>query len=631
MIVKSVKKEQLLILSLLAITISTFFFFGLFHLGKFETTDEHLWKYGRIKQYWKAIENRDWEKTYINDKPGVTVALISGIGLLFEPNPENQYLPIENTSETKLFERYDIEKTERINFLFRFPILFFSALSLLAFFYLTKKAFNDSWLALVTTILIATNPILLGISQIINPDSFFWIFGGLAAFSYLAFLRNETKKMLLTCSILTGFALLSKYTAITLFIFYALALISKILFSEDKQNTLIKLKYLLKKIADLLTILLISLLTFAIFLPAVFVKPAYLFKGISQFINGEKLIFIALFILFIIAISIFGKKHLDNFWKFCKKHNSKVANLSLLFLFTVFVIIIFNTWSGQKLIPFDDLKSAAYSNEPKNFNFKPLLIGDDKTKKEIKIFFMETYPLVFSLSPLVFFAMLLFGFKSLRSNLSYRAKLLVFSVSGFTIIYFVATVFAKIITNVRYSIILYPIFALFLAIAIFEIEKIKNSKVLVKFLLSSALLIWGIILLWSIKPFYFSYANFMLPKQFTIHDSWGHGSYEAAQFLNSQPNPEQIIIWSNSDTVCRFFKGKCLKSRKIDLSKVTPDYFVVSKRGELKISNRFEFKDMPSNQKDSAYYFQKLHNNNVWEIIIDKRPDNFIKIVKFEK
>jgi len=40
---------------------------------------------------------------------------------------------------------------------------------------------------------------------------------------------------------------------------------------------------------------------------------------------------------------------------------------------------------------------------------------------------------------------------------------------------------------------------------------------------------------------------------------------------------------------------------------------------------------MQPGQKDSAYYFEKIHTDSAWEIMIDDRPDNFIKIVKFEK
>ena len=89
-------KEKTFVFSMLLISILSFFAFGFFHIDKFETTDEHLWKYGRIKQYWQAVKTQDWEKTYINDKPGVTVALVSGFGLLSHPDPEKkQMLPVQ--------------------------------------------------------------------------------------------------------------------------------------------------------------------------------------------------------------------------------------------------------------------------------------------------------------------------------------------------------------------------------------------------------------------------------------------------------------------------------------------------------------------------------------------------------
>jgi len=148
---------------------------------------------------------------------------------------------------------------------------------------------------------------------------------------------------------------------------------------------------------------------------------------------------------------------------------------------------------------------------------------------------------------------------------------------------------------------------------------------------STLIILFGMIQFWRIKPFYFSYTNFLLPQKYTIHDSWGHGSYEAAQYLNSLPRAEDLTIWSNSDTVCRFFKGQCLRSRKINLNLVKPDYFVISKRGALKEKNHFEFTADSKNAKEGEYYFKNLDKNYVWQILIDNRPENFIKIVKFEK
>ena len=65
-----------------------YLFFTLQHVGQFETADEHYWIYspdgGRVQQYWHAVLTGDWVGTLINDKPGVTVALVCGLvnGLL---------------------------------------------------------------------------------------------------------------------------------------------------------------------------------------------------------------------------------------------------------------------------------------------------------------------------------------------------------------------------------------------------------------------------------------------------------------------------------------------------------------------------------------------------------------------
>lgn len=628
------KNEKNITLGLLTISIITFFAFGFFHLAKFETTDEHLWKYDRIKQYWQAIGDRNWEKTYINDKPGVSVAIISGIGLLFEKNPENNNtISDPKTNLGGLFDVYQTNQSERINMLFRLPILIFSSLSLLAFFWLSRKAFGNSWLSLLTTILIAFNPILLGISQVINPDSFFWIFGGLSALSYFALINNRTKKMLFLCGILTGLALLSKYTSFMLFLFFVLSSFSKIIFQNNQDSNKTDWKTLWQHARDIAYIFLISIATFSIILPAVLVKPEYLFKGISQFLNLKSLLaltvlMISLSLLMSLKKNIIGK--IVTFFS-TKKHyflGTICGIFSLLLLLS-----IANVWTGQKLIPVDALRDAAYANEPKEFNFKPLL--DKKTntiQKNSQLFLMEAYPFIFSLTPLAIILFFWLTIKSFAKKITDQSAAIIFPIISFTLLYFVSTIFAGIVTNVRYSIILYPLFAILSAVIIIELAPcFRISKKIFFASFAIVIIFFGIIRLFNLKPFYFSYANFLLPKEFSIHDSWGHGSYEAAQHLNSLPNAKDLIIWSNSDTVCRFFTGKCLRSRKIDLSIAKPDYFVISKRGELKISNRFILNNNPEPKKDSGYYFAKLKSDYSWQILIDNRPDNFIKIIKFEK
>lgn len=628
------KKEKIVTFLILFISLISFFSFGFYHLGKFETTDEHLWKYDRIPQYWEALKEKDWEKTYINDKPGVTVALISGFGLLTEPNPgKNQYLPIENHSNPKLFEKYNYRQSEITNFNFRLPILIFATLSLLAFFYLSYKTFNSYPLALLITTLISVNQILLGISQIINPDSFFWIFGGLSTVSFLAFLKTQKKSLLIACGILTGFALLSKYTAFILFVLFVLFVLGKIIFQNENEALKFNWKILTKHIWEIFIVFVISLVTFSIFLPAVFMNPDYIFKGISQFLS-LKIILAALGLVLATALLISWKKDiLGQINKKISQRKNLILILALSLLSLLIIISILNVWTNQKIAPVGELRDLAYLNEPKEFNFKPLLNRKDESITDTaKLFLMEAYPFIFSLSPLLILAIIFITIQAFRKKISLENNSILFSISLFTIIYFISTLLAHIVTNARYSIILYPLILIFGAIALIELLnalKLRSNKNII--ILSGIILLIGVFQLWQIKPFYFSYTNFLLPQKYTIHDSWGHGAYEAAQYLNSLPQAEKLVIWSNSDTVCRFFKGQCLRSRKIDLNLVKPDYFVISKRGALKEKNHFEFTSNSQFTKKSEYYFENLDKNYIWQILIDNRPDNFIKIVKFEK
>jgi len=64
---------------------------------------------------------------------------------------------------------------------------------------------------------------------------------------------------------------------------------------------------------------------------------------------------------------------------------------------------------------------------------------------------------------------------------------------------------------------------------------------------------------------------------------------------------------------------------------VKPDYFVISKRGAIKMSKRFIFVDENLSKKSSEYYFDNIDNNYEWKIDINQRPENYVKIVKNEE
>jgi len=200
-------------LIILVVSVLIFYAFGVYRLAKFETADEHYWIQERIPQYWDAVSNGKWKKTLINDKPGVTLAFISGIGMIFENHPAS-YAKLEGHVNI-----YDPANTERLNLIFRLPLLIFSGLFCLYFFWIIKKITQNQWLALWFSIFILLSPILLGISRIINPDSLLWIFSTAAIFSFIAYLKLQEKKFIVYSALLLGFSLLSKHIASILFPF----------------------------------------------------------------------------------------------------------------------------------------------------------------------------------------------------------------------------------------------------------------------------------------------------------------------------------------------------------------------------------------------------------------------------
>jgi len=100
----------------------------------------------------------------------------------------------------------------------------------------------------------ALSPILVGMSQIINPDALFWVFSSASIFSYFALLKTDERKFIRLTALFLGASLLSKYTANILFPLFILMFFSDLVINfsaiKDKQGVkeyiLKQLKYFLK-------------------------------------------------------------------------------------------------------------------------------------------------------------------------------------------------------------------------------------------------------------------------------------------------------------------------------------------------------------------------------------------------
>lgn len=658
---------------LFALVLCAYFAFGFHHLADFISADEHFWLPNsgseRIKDYWKAIEKGDWEKTRINDKPGITLAYTSGIALLFD-NGKGQIAESDGT-----YKRFDPERTVRINLLYRLPILILSGLFSLYFYWILKKITKDEWAALWAVTGMLLSPILLGMSQIVNPDSLFWIFGAATLFSFYAFLQEGERKLAVLASLFLGLGLASKYVTIIFLPFFFAATLGYYFFEfETWRGRQAEFgKMVLKNSLTYLAIIAGGFLIFALMMPASFVQPEFFYLGTVGF-PGMAPIFwavMALNLVLIIDARFFSAKGLAYVLAKLYPLRNVIARTiySLLSLMAVFIIINWltrNSIIDLSGVPFNLKRSNDFSELPYYSRF-----------------IMEFVPLIFSLTPIALLALIFVWVKGVFSRL--RLNTFVFILSAFFIVFYVAVIEQGLLVTVRYSIILFP-FALTLgAIALREFFSENSersdkralmvytailSAVSVFFLLSqvqqayydsgslkkifvsrvfqSPLPIIGIIaiiafLTWAIyrffpwkklaavsgvwifgglmalnilslsliSPYYFSYTNDLLPKYYIISGAWGYGGFEAAQYLNAMPEAKELTVWADSYGFCEFFVGKCIHKEKVDVTQYPIDYYFESLQSTLAM--RFP---------------HPMEKHSSWSTLIDDRPKSFVKLTK---
>lgn len=606
---------------LLIFPLAVYFFFGFQHLTKFETADEHYWMYsnnvqnnywqqnnGRIQQYWTAIATQKWEKTRINDKPGITLAYVSGIGAFFKTNLEAKLFSGELAPLSK------IDKAEKVNFYFRFPLLIFNGLFMLGLFYLLRKMFRSDWVALLACSSMLLSPVVVGISQIVNPDSLLWEFGFAALLSFLIYLRDQGRKFLFATALFLGLSLLTKYSSVIFFPFF-LAIFLLYLFINQKE---LSQGEGFKKIAKLATglywIFLGSLVLYAVIMPDNLVNYKHFLKGSIGF-KGMQFLFLGIFLLNgAVLIDAKWFKSWLTFWLIGKITILEKLGISLIILLPVIIFLatLGNTLLGSDLlglfkVPFDGSEYQFFGRSAWQL-----------------ITLRQFAPLVFSLSPLILLAFIYASFKNLKQCAQFHW----FAVVGnaFIVFYVLAISLQKVSLTIRYGILLYPVVITLASLGIFQFFSRYASKRKILGLMCAVIFSAGVTSLWLARPFYFNYTNFLLPEKYLIADGWGYGGYEAASYLNSLPNVQTMRVWADYNGVCVFFNGNC-SANKLTMQNIRNDakktnelapfeYFVSNRRGYI-LSYRLW---------DSL--LAEYNSKEVFKIEIGRRPENFMKVYK---
>jgi len=610
--------QGLPILLLLLLTTSMFFLFGLSRLTQYAAVDEPLWIDGRIARYWKNIGELDWKGTNISDKPGITVALVTGPGTLFKSTSEYKTL---HTEGEIINLKNDVES---YYFAFRFPILLFVTLMLPLFYFFLERLLGKRR-ALFSFIFIALSPVLIGMTKIVNPDSLLWFFSPLSLLSYFVFLKRGAFRYLIFSGIFLGLALLTKYVANILFVFFLGLILLEYIYNA--KNTLISFPLYLKKSLGYFAVLTFSALsTFYILFPAVWVKPEKLLSStlLSQAFEKVAPLFLFL-IVFILTDQWINKSRLTNtFIQFLIKIKYKLSLFIVgIFLFSL-LATIWNTWSGMTFYSFMELLAS-----PKTIAGKVDIIGTYLT---------NFYPMIFGVTPFVFLLLCIAPFcffkKQWMTSTSLRTTFYLFI---FIVLYYIATTVNHVAAVVRYQIILFPLVAIIAGIALEHFLEFLHKKNTLKekpsiLSIASILLFFGILTLFT-TPFPLSYASSFLPNKYsTDMKDMGAGSYETAQYLNTLPHAEDLLIWTDKDGVCKFFVGRCMGSLNYDrLHSEGLDYIVVSS-GRQSRTGKMISSDITNNKpgliRFDQYYLKK---NPVFEIDINGRPSHFVKVFKYKE
>ena len=611
---KYISRKKIIIIGFALMALAIYFSFGIFHIGKFMTDDEHYWLYQRIPQYWRGITQGRWALTRIQDKPGITSALLSGTGLLRYANP-TQFVDVNDPS--LVHNSVPFENFLRV---FRLPAVLFNGIFALFFLWIIWKITKNSWLALWSFILILLSPVLIGISQIVNPDGLLWTFSTAVLLSFIAYLQTTEKKMVFFSALFLGLALLTKYTAIILvpflFVLTVFYYLEKIKIWQEEKKEIAKI--FLRNAIAYLVILVGMTVVFAILMPASILKPIYLYLGTIGFSGMQFLMLPIIFLQIIIIGEAF-------FWKskfsirlisFFQKFWGKYAKILFGILALSFILIFVNYSLGHDFLKFERIPFDTYQDPL--FYHSPWLIK----------FLLEFRPLVYAITPIILLGVLFLWLKALIKKLKYN--FLTLSLSAFILVFIMASIQEKLLNIVRYSIMVYPLLAIMAGLALDEIFANKKYN---RWLIAVTILILSFGSLWLICPYYLDYTNKLLPKKYIISDSWGQGGYEVTQYLNALPNAKNLNVWSDSTGVCEFFIGTCVKAKCVlPENKRAYDYTVFNRRGEI-----LYYQSVNKSPKNQCWInemiSQKIENTKkpTFNLSIDGRSQNFIQAIKTEK
>jgi 4-amino-4-deoxy-L-arabinose transferase-like glycosyltransferase len=603
-------KERIITILIFFVIVASSFYFGFHRLQNFSGVDEPYWTYGRVPNFWTAIQKMKWKNTNISDKPGVPLAIVSGAGLPFIGENPKTFKPLRYNPKTP----EQIQEIRDIYFKLRLPVFLFTLAMLPVFYWLIKKLLGKN-VARFSLIFIGLSPVLLGISLIINADALLWILTALSTLSLFVFFKNSEKKFLILSGFLLGLSIITKYVANILLVYFFLAFFLEYIFVAHK-NVAIG-KYLKQSLLNYFILSVTALVTAFVFFPATWVKISRLLDATfgNKVFSSTWPLFVIIICLLAVDTYIFRTKFSNMIFLFFVKYKwivAKVFAVSFLFLAA---LVFLHVYVHLHIF---DLQSIIES---------PKGIGQGNTfQKYGGAFTADVYSLLFTVSPFILIFVLSAASNILRKKEMKRDTITVVYILIFLFIYYFGSAVNRVVATPRYQIMVYPLIFVVAAIGISQI--LRNEKIKKNIPLLTAYAVSIVVLLGSLfiaRPNYLAYASEILPKNFIVNlKGMGEGSFEAATYLNQLPGAHEMTIWSDKGAVCEAFVGKCIIDfKETTLAKNKIDFFVFSTDRRSRSLKRQKLTkgllDFKQSYESDDFVFRFLINNN---------PNDFVKVFK---
>ncbi|NTW30071.1 MAG: phospholipid carrier-dependent glycosyltransferase [Candidatus Moranbacteria bacterium] len=609
-------RQGICFLTVLGLLVALGGFLLLRDIGNFAGVDEPLWTFDRIPSYWKNIYEGDWAGTNISDKPGVTIALISGAGLPFIDDPKSYEAGKDNSQPKDILP---------MNRAFRIPIALFAALSIPLFYVLCERLLGRR-AGLLSAILVGLSPILIGISRLVNPDALLWIFVPSSLLAFLVFRKRREPVFLHLSGIIFGLALLTKYVANILFPFLLL-LIPLSYLLKARANRSPEGVYLREAIRDVLGFTVTAVFTFFLLYPTTWMRPDELLKG-TMFSEA----FAPVWPLFVVAAGFLA---IDGFVLDGKmlhiisrpfRDGQPIRHVIGGLFLIITLLVIGNTLAGMPFADFQSILSAPKSSYR----------GTDI----FSFFLTNFYPLLFgipvlALSGLILGSILLF--RSPDNRYPERPLNVIAILLFFVLIYEVAATTTHVASMARYQIILFPIVSIIsgTAFSLSISPFLKTLRFSGTTFIGIALLAMFSVLVPTLHSgaFPLSYASILLPKPYFLDvKDMGAGSYEAAMFLNTLPDAEHLSVWTDKKGLCTFFVGQCHTELSFEeLDGVALDYVVVSWSRKSRTSSVVSRDRRLSGHPvlDFSTYYDR-EDSLAYRLDVGGRPGQYVKIIPVE-